>query len=118
MIEIHGQQLNRENWRELLKPKNLSFQEQIDIAGELSEIRKFLTLCEDFLKESLKGSRQEDEWEDCGLRFQAVKVKRTRTSLDSALVKQEMGDEWYQAHCKTTEYEELRITRIPNGEPK
>jgi|SRR5690606_27143570 len=115
MIEVGGQQLTRENWRDILKPSKFTVQEQIDMVGELQEIRKFAGMCEDVLREALKA--REGEWEDHGLRFQAVKLMRSRTGLDSAKVKEDMGDEWYNAHCKTTEYEELRITRIPNGAP-
>jgi len=118
MIKVNGQQLTRENWRELLKPKNLSFQEQIDIAGELSEARKFLQICEDFVKESIKNARDDEEWEDHGLHYQAIKTKKTREALDTRRVKEEMGEEWFKEHCKVTEYFELRITRIPNGDPE
>lgn len=116
MITVNGKELNRENFRDILKPAKFSLQEQIDMAGELKEIAGFVKLCEGILVEAMKA--REGEWEDHGLRFQATKVKKSRTSLDTGKVKEEMGDEWYQAHCKTTEYEELRITRIPNGEPK
>lgn len=47
--------------------------------------------------------------------FEAVYSKRQRISLNTELVKQEMGEEWYAEHCMTTEYEELRFKSLPTA---
>lgn len=66
------------------------------------------------LQARLKGAKEEffsrglDKV--CGERFTATKSETVRWSLDTKAVKAEMGENWYDRHCRQTHVVALRVT--------
>lgn len=81
----------------------------IDYAGRLRQHIKELTAIEKALTKTLTGDVEltgETEQGKCGelpgVNFIATITEAIRWSLDTKAVKEEMGDTWYDAHCRTT----------------
>lgn len=75
---------------------------------ELSRLKKL----EGFLKQGLLarakvGAVAGEKYFDASIQELA------RSSLDTAAVKKEMGDDWYRKRCKTTPYVQIRTTEKP-----
>lgn len=48
-----------------------------------------------------------------GIEHTAILVECTRTSLDTDLLKADMGEDWYYEYCRVTNYYEVKV--IPNA---
>lgn len=77
-----------------------------DQIGQLDAQIKALTEQLDALKDKAKSSGLE---EIEGLIFKVSIGKSIRSSLDTASVKKELGQQWYDDHCKLAEVSTLRI---------
>lgn len=98
-----------------MKGPNLSgytLEELVERCGELKEERKSLETREKYYVEAIKsrmrtGNRQEVT--STHETFVATFATSERLALDQQRVKEEMGEDWWFAHCKLTEVETLRI---------
>ena len=77
-----------------------------DQIGQLDAQIKALTEQLDALKEQAKASGL-DEIE--GRIFKVSIGKSIRASLDSKAVKEELGQQWYDDHCKLAEVTTIRV---------
>lgn len=78
-----------------------------DWLGEVRKQQKDLKKLEGFYKQALQARRPENDDVIHGEKFKAIFSHKTRTALDQTPVKEEMGQEWWDAHCKTTEYDQI-----------
>lgn len=83
-----------------------------DQIGALDAEIKALTEKLNALKDEAK-SRETDALK--GSLFTVTIDKSYRSSLDTASVKKELGDEWYKAHCPTSVVTTLRIKPNPGA---
>ena len=102
--------LTPENWLEQIDLQKLNLDELIDIYGDMKVMEKMSKAITGFLKEAIVARMPEDDYES--VNFAMTRIERERTSLDSTRVKEEMGMTWYEEHCKSTSYIELRIAKL------
>lgn len=82
----------------------------IDKVAALNIKKKLIEAELNFLKEATKARLSLGEHK--GRLYQCVVNARSRTGLDSDAVKAEMGDDWWAARQKITEYQEIRFEPI------
>jgi hypothetical protein len=82
----------------------------IDRIAELNAQMKPIESEIKFLKEAAKARLSIGEHQ--GNVYQCVVAERGRTDIDRERVKEEMGEEWWADHCKTTTYQEIRFKKI------
>jgi hypothetical protein len=111
-MKINGTELTVENWTEVLNPKDLSTDQMIDIMGDIKAEAALLKKAEGYLKEVVPAQFEDEEFEYSTSRFAVTRMGSTRVSLDSAGIKEEMGDEWCADHSRETEFFTLRLKAI------
>ncbi len=84
--------------------------EVIDRLGEIIELRKLVDAEEKLLKETLEKNGKPPYVE--GKLFRANLIERKRSTLDSAAVKEALGESWVTEHTKETKYSFYDLTRI------
>lgn len=108
-----------------LQPYSFKFAQRTDkeIIDEMGTLNVLAKACEKWLataKDVLKGRLKMPEVVGDnvvvpgGSYFATVSLK-AREDIDRELIKKEMGEDWYAAHCKRTEYTELRIKPNPEN---
>lgn len=91
--------------------KGLSTGDIIDMLGECRFEKSQKTRLEGYLKEAL-NSRMDIDDEGHGDAWFCVVTEESRTSLDTAKVKDEMGMDWYSARCQTSEFRKISTKLI------
>ena len=87
--------------------KDMTMSEMIDMLGHENAKQKELSQSTGLLKEAIKSRALLDgdfagkEW---GVRINI----RVRHSLNTRIVREEMGTDWYDERCVDTEYREVR----------
>jgi len=81
----------------------------VDWLGNVREQMKELKQLEGYYKEALQA-RTDDE-EIIGEQFTATIEDVEQMRIDTAAVKEEMGDEWWDDHCKLIEYKKVSTKR-------
>ena len=109
--------LNQDNWEELINPAKLSLDDAIDLLGDLKALEAFGKKVGGFVKEMVKAKMPEDEHDTpmyTGTNFEVKINQRTRAGgLNKPLILEEMGDDWVEEHSMPpTEYSEVRIKRL------
>lgn len=84
----------------------------VDWLGGAREQIKELQQLEGYYKEALKARIAEGQDEIIGEKFAAEIKEISQSRLDSATVKEEMGEEWWEDHCKLIEFQQIRTRRI------
>jgi len=84
-----------------------------DLLGELNEAIKDLKRDIGSMKEILKSEAPEGG-EISGYAYTVTITNSERTSLDTASVRAEMGDDWYLDHCKTSDIQTVRSFKTEN----
>lgn len=116
-IKIEGQVLNSENFTKLINPKRLSRVQLLSILGQAKKAQKFYEKVEGYTKEIFTAQFDDDEFEFNTDHWAAIRVERERTALDQDAVREEMGEQWFNAHKTTTSYYVLSVKYIgPEGE--
>ncbi len=84
------------------------------LADELGDVRsksKDLKKLEGYFKEALKGRIDFGETAT-GDRYSVQRSKRVQRRIDTTSIKEEMGSEWYDEHCKNSEQDVLSTALI------
>ncbi len=84
----------------------------VDWLGNVREQTKELKQLEGYYKEALLARIDDDEEEVVGEKFSATIEDVEQMRLDTGTVKEEMGDDWWQDHCKLSEFKMIRTKRI------
>ncbi len=84
----------------------------VDWIGNVREQMKELKQLEGYYKEALLARVRSDEYEVTGEQFVATIEDVASMRIDTAGVKEEMGDEWWEDHCKLSEYKMIKTKRI------
>lgn len=96
------------------QPRLLYLLNRVDAV--VKALEKWATAAKEIIKTSVEGADSMKVGDQKILEAEPgalipVFTKRERTGLDSEKIKEEMGEAWYAAHCKTTEYFELRFKK-------
>lgn len=92
---------------------NLSLEALLDQLGVVKDKMSTLKEQEAYLKEALVSRMEAADLVDASAkRFRAELTYQERTALNQSAVRDEMGDDWWADHCKTTEVRTLRIKRL------
>lgn len=83
----------------------------VDILGELNDAIKKMKQDIGSMKEILK-SENPDGGEILGRTYRVTVTNSSRTTLDTASVRKEMGDDWYTLHSATSEIQTIRSFKI------
>lgn len=83
----------------------------VDELGEVREKIAELKKLEGFYKEALLARSHEVHSVE-GETFVAGLTDRSQQRLDTAGLKEEFGEQWYQDHTKTITFREVRTTRL------
>ncbi len=84
----------------------------VDWLGAAREQIKELQQLEGYYKEALKARVDEGEDEIIGEKFSAEILEVAQLRIDTAAVKEEFGEEWWEDHCKLIEFQQIRTKRI------
>lgn len=87
-----------------------SSEQLVDALGELNETVKKWVKQVDYIKAALK-SRLGGGDVVTGHTYQAVVSEKARASLDTERIKLEMGQGWYEDHCKVTTFKQINVSR-------
>lgn len=113
------QGIDADNWREKLNLGDKSLDEIIDLLGDVKQQVKLYERMEGFLREALLARMPEGVMEYSTEAYMVQRTVGERVFLDTGKVKEEMGEEWYQAHCKVTPYEMVKLVAVkPSSEGK
>ncbi len=81
----------------------------VDWLGDVREKAKELKQLEGYYKEALMARAEDDLI--TGEVFYATIEEVEQMRLDTSAVKEEMGDEWWEDHCKLTSYKKVSTKR-------
>lgn len=84
----------------------------VDWLGSAREQIKELQQLEGYYKEALKARIDEGQFEVWGAKFSAEIIDVAQRRIDGDAVKSEMGEEWWEDHCKLIEFQQIRTKRI------
>jgi len=110
--------LTPSNWEEKLNLPALSLEDRLDLLGDFKEMMKFAQKMEGYLKQAVRAAMPEDEDEYIGHHFALQINHRVRKGgYDTERMTEDMGDDWMAQYEKPpTEYDEMRVTRVEEGE--
>lgn len=80
------------------------------VNAQQAALEKWLKTAKEVMKARLVAPAKTGEFTQAtGTKFEVSFWKKERTDVDRQAIITEMGEEWYAAHCRTTEYYELRF---------
>jgi alpha-L-fucosidase len=90
------------------------------VNAEMAKLKKWVEAAKEILKTYAPAMLVGDTKPVNGSIWVASYSKRSRSGLDGDAVKAEMGDAWWAAHCKDTEFVEIRFKKIgaPEAAPE
>ncbi len=87
-------------------------QQMADAYGEVNTSVKEMTKLQEFYKSAIKSRAAKTGGVLTGNRFNCVVSAKSRATLNTKAVKEEMGEDWYNARLQTSQFEQLNVTPI------
>lgn len=104
---------------EMPKLANMGTEDVNDLLGLIKAQLKVLKKLEAYFKEAafsrrdIKAYERDGFYTMQGANFVTAIEHREQTRFDSAAAKEEMGDEWYEEHSKTIEFDVTTVRELP-----
>lgn len=89
--------------------RGMSDTQLVDAFGEYKQSVKSLERQMDYLKEAIKARCPDGPLE--GNTYRVMVTTKTQMRFDTAAVKEEMGEEWYDARKKKIEFKQVDLSR-------